>query len=288
MTVHVQGATIEETFTIRMPSKDKKRLEYFFRDVCFLHEWAYTLVGSKPMSIHQYRKPWAAIQYFIRHTELKDMLLECFWPPCFQNICLYCNPEQLKIKLGWETLNKYIHYFPNSRFVLYESDSFNNEIVGLRLIDKKKLIQVVKKNIGDFNEVLQSQAIEPEELFDSGALLLFLKGLTHDGFLGTLLGFGRDNAWLYYKYREMDLPKSSMTSPWPDEEIENLEQLSQKDITFQPWDLSDLFYPRFACVPDSEETRQLKQTYKEEREKIVKYYEGKDVVEATLSLFNQN
>ena len=78
-----------------------------------------------------------------------------------------------------------------------------------------------------------------------------------------------------------------MVSAWPDEESVNLEKLSQKDLSFQPWDLYDLFYPRFACDPESDETKQLKRTYKEEREKIVKYYEGKDVVEATLSCLVQ-
>ncbi len=287
VTVQIHGSTTDDSFSLRMPLKDKKRLEYFFRDVCFLNAWAYTLMGSKPMSIHQYRKPRATIQYFIDNPELKDILLECFWPPNFRNICFFFNPEQLKIKLGWEALNKYIHYFPNSRFVLYTSDAFNNEIIGLRLIDKKKMAQVVKKNMEDFRQILHAQAIEADDLFDNIKLRRFLKALDHDGYLGTLLGFGRDNAWLYHKYRGMDLAKSPMVSPWPEEEVVNLEKLSQKDITFQPWDLSDLFYPRFACDPDSEETKQLKQTYRQEREAIVKYYEGKDVVEATLSLFNQ-
>lgn len=196
-------------------------------------------------------------------------------------------PEQLKIKLGWDTLNKYVRYFPNSRFVLYTSNPNDDEIVVLTLIDKIKFIKTVKQHLEDFQAVLLKQAIAPEELSDNGKLRRFLKGLNHEGFSGTLLGFGRNNAWLFYKYRGMDLEEWPMVSPWPDEEIVNLEKLNQKDISFQPWDLSDLFYPRFACDPQSEETKQLKQTYREERGEIVKYYEGKDLVEATLSLFNR-
>lgn len=286
VTVHICGSTPEGNFSIQMPLKDKKRLEYFFRDVCFLNAWAYTLMGSKPMSIHQYRKPWAAVRYLVFHPEIKDILLECFWPPKFYEICHLLTPEQFKIKLGWDTLNKYVPYFPNSRFVLYTSDSHNDGIVVLTLVDKIKFMNMVKQHLEDFLPVLHVQEIEPEDLFDNKKLHLFLKSLNTNGLFGTVLGFGRENAWLFHKYREMDLPEWPMASPWPDEEVLNLEKLNQKDISFQSWDLSDLFYPRFACDPESAETKQLKQIYREEREKIIGYYKGKDVVEATLSLLN--
>ena len=78
-----------------------------------------------------------------------------------------------------------------------------------------------------------------------------------------------------------------MVSAWPEEEIVNLEQLNKRIQSFQTWEVTDLFYPRFACDPQSEETKKVKQIYREEREKILKYYEGKDLVEATLNLFSQ-
>jgi hypothetical protein len=198
------------------------------------------------------------------------------------------NPEQFKIKSGWETLRKYIHYFPNSRFVSYEEGPYNGAVV-LVIIDKIKLAEMVKRYVGDFQNVLQSQEIEPAALLIDEKVRLFVKNLDNDGLIGTVLGYGRDNAWLYNKYREMDLPEWPLVAPWSkDEEEALLEQLNKKDLSFQPWDLSDLFYPPFACDPNSEETKQLMQTYREEREKIIKYYEGKDVVEATLSLFNRS
>lgn len=289
--VHIRGLTPEEDFSIKMPRRDKKRLEYFFRDVCFLNAWAYTLMGSKPMSIHQYRKPWDAVRYLITHPELKEILQECFWPPGFRKICYLLNPEQLKIKLGWEALNKYARYFPNSRFVLYTYCYEEHEIVVLTLIDKIKLIKVVKDHLGDFQSALKNQSIEPEDLTDNAQLYTFLKTLNQDGmgeaFSGTLLGFGRDNAWLYHKYRETNLAEWPMVSMWADEQDAQLEQINAKILSFKPWDISDLFYPPFACDPLSEETKQLKQIYKNEKEKIIEYYKGKDVVEATLSLLNQ-
>lgn len=287
VTVHIRGATADDDFSIRMPLKDKKRLDYFFRDVCFLNAWAYTLIGSKPMSVHQYRKPWATVQYFIHHPELKYFLLNCFWPPNFREICLFFNPQQLKVKLGWKTLNKYISCFPNSRFVLYTNNSADNEIVVLIVADKKKLFKSVMNHLEDFQIVLHNEGINPEELIDEEKLHRFLIGVNTDGLIGTILGFGRDNSWLFEKARKLNTEEWPLASSWEELEEAHLEQLNEKDRSFKPWDISDLFYPPFACDPNSEETKELKQTYREEREKIIKYYEGKDVVEATLSLLNQ-
>lgn len=265
-----------------MPSKDKKRLEWFFRNACFFNAWAYTLVGSKPISTHQYTKPWVAFRKVLKYAIA--VFPDYAWPPNFREICYFLNPEQLKIKVGWETLNKYMDYFPNSRFSLFTYRD-HSEIVGLVLIDKMKLIRIVKQNLADFQEILQMEGITPEELSNNETLHLFLRSLNNDGLLGTLLGFGRDNARLYQKYRNMDLQKRPMVAMWPGENDAWLERMNEKNLSFQSWQVSDLFYPLFVCDPQSEETEQLKQTYREEREKIMKYYEGKGVVEATLSLF---
>jgi hypothetical protein len=160
-------------------------------------------------------------------------------------------------------------------------------MVGLELVDKKQIITVIKQNIEDFQDALKNQRIEPEELVDHAKLRAFMQSLGHEGFAGILLGYGRDNAWLYYKSLQNNLAVWPMVSAWAEEELVNLEQLNQRIMAFQPWELADLFYPRFACDPQSEETHRLKQTYRKEREKIIQYFEGKDLVEAALSLFNQ-
>jgi hypothetical protein len=49
--------------------------------------------------------------------------------------------------------------------------------------------------------------------------------------------------------------------------------------------LAKIRFCRFTCDPESEETKQLKSTYRKEREKIIQYFDGKDLVEAALSLF---
>lgn len=291
VTVRIRGSTPEKDFSIRMPLKDKKRLEYFFRDVCFLHVWAYTLMGSKPISIHQYRAPWPAFQSAFKNLDLKDTFFQCLWPPDIYKISYLLNPEQLKGRLGAETLNKYMHYFPNSRFVLYTGLA-DDTLMTLMLADKTKVIKTVKQHLDDFQPALKRHGLKPDDLIDKDKLYTFLKydpdARNPTLFGGTLYGYGRNNAWLFSQYSEMAWDECPLAAPWPEEELENLEQLNKKTLSFQPWNLEDLFYPRFVCDPNSEETKQLKQTYQEEREKIVDYYRGKDIVEATLSLLNQN
>ncbi len=284
VTVRVSGG---KSFSLRMPWRDKKRLDYFFRDVCFLNAWAYTLLGSKPMSVHQYTKPWVAFQNIVRHSDLTEILLQCFWPPDFHEICYLFNPEQIKIKRGWETLNKYISRLPSRRFCLFACD--RGGVVVLTILDKAKIVGTVNRYSDDFHELLKVHGIQSEDLLDDGRLRSFIGSIQTDGFIGTLLGYGRDNAWLFQKCKEMNLSPQQrpMVGLWEEEDQEHLAQLCRKCRSLQPWDLTDLYYPSCVCDPNSEETKQLKQTYREERAKITQYYENKDIVEATLSLFNQ-
>lgn len=283
--VHVKGPTSEQDFSIRMPYKDKKRLEFFCRWTSFVSVWAYTTIGSKPSSVEHYTKPLAQIWNAIRSPRLRIYFFDAFWPPNFREIYCLFYPEQLRIKLGWETLNKYMKYFPDSRFALHTFYYGNN--VCISLVDKVKLINTIRSNFEDFQPVLKDQGITPEELADNEKLYSFLKNLKSVGLNGILLGYGRNNGLFFEKYKGRSEDESSMASMWPDEDDAWLERINEKDRSFQSWDLSDLFYPRFSCDPDSEETKQLKQTYRQEREEIVKYYEGKDVVEATFSLLNR-
>lgn len=288
ITIRIESSCSEPQILIRMPFKDKRRLEYFFRDACFVNAWAYTMMGSKPMSTFQYTEPFAQVKKAFKHPRLKDFILDAFWPPNIREICWLFNPEQLKVKRGWEILNKYYKlYFPQSNLALFASHG--KETTGLLIVNKNNLIKVVSEHLSDFEDVLQSQGITPEQLSNNENLDIFLKGLNEEDecIRGTILGFGRNNAWLYDQYSKMTVQEFPLVPMWPDEYEEWIESINKKEASFESWNFSDLFYPYFVCDPDSEETKKLKLTYLEDREKIIQHYSGKDVVEATLSLFNQ-
>lgn len=284
--VKVQVHSPEKEFEIKMPRKDKKRLDFFFREVCFICPWSYTIAGSKPVSFHQYKKPFEAIKHVLFHDELKSILLACFWPPDIHEICFLFNPTQWRTKLGWESLKKYHEYFPESRFALFES--VHGDTVVLTIVNKTRLIEVVNQHRPDFQKNLEDLCITPEDLIENDKIQLFLEGFLTNGQIGTLLGYGRDNAHLFELYEKTNPSQRPMASMWFEEEDEWIERINDKDTSFQPWEISDIFYPPFACDPNSKETRQLKETYREEREKIIKCYEGKDIVEVTLSLLSRS
>jgi hypothetical protein len=281
-TVHISGTIDQKAFSIRMSRRDKNRLDYFFRHVCFLNTWGYTFLGSKPMSINHYTKPWIAFHKALTHSA--SAVYKFGSLPGFREFCYLLSPEQLRLKLGFNTLKKYLPLFPDSRFAIL-SESYG-DIVWFALVNKREFIRTVKAYRQDFEEVLLSQNLEPEDLSYDENLSLFVKNLQSEYLSGILLGFGRENAALFQKYRCMDLTKWPMASAWEEEDEQQLERINEKNLSLQKWELSDLFYPYFSCDPESEETSTLKQAYRKEREEIIRYYVGKDVVEATLSFFN--
>jgi hypothetical protein len=106
----------------------------------------------------------------------------------------------------------------------------------------------------------------------------------HDGLIGTLLGYGRNNAWAFHE-------KSKNMQSFIDEK----EQLRMKTFCQQQgsWkfftgsfcrDFSYLPLPGFAADFNDPETKTLKNTYSKSRNKILDSYREKDFLEVTLHL----
>ena len=233
--------------------------------------------------MNHYTKPWVASK------KVSRFLLGSFWEskslPSFREMYFLLQAEQLKIKRGVETLKKYMYFFPDSLFTLI-TENGDNDIVWFALINKKKLVDMVKLHLDDFKTPLQELGINPEQLAENEICLHFIKKLKSEYLIGILLGFGQKNASLYDRYCTNFSADWPLISMWHDEDEEHLRRIHEKEFSCLSWDLTDLFYPYFACDPHSEETKLLKNIYREEREKIIHYFEGKEVVEATLSLFN--
>ncbi|MES2272914.1 MAG: hypothetical protein V4487_01835 [Chlamydiota bacterium] len=262
--VKVLGITSEGDFVIPMRWKDKKRLDYFFRGVCLIQQWAYTLIGSKPVTFTGLQKPF---------TTKRSL-----WPSNFRNY------------LGWKTWLKYQSYFSQSPFLIFpDREPGQEKTIYMTIVDKAHFDRVVRENMQDFQIVLGRKIIDSQVLLNEALLSPFLCEVlkNHDGLIGTVLGYGRENAWAFYNRDEAK--EGFLGSAWEPELLdEMIVRLSKKDWSFEAWDLSDLYFPSFAADPESDETKKLKQLYREDREKIVRYYKGKDFVEATLRLLNGN
>lgn len=171
VTVKVGGLSANY-FEIIMPLKDRKRLEYFLsRNLS--GGGIYTLMGSKPMSL---------VDGY--HNLSRDRVSWSF--------------KNIKMILASNAWDKYRHYFKDSRFTMLKLTEYKaNQFI---LIDKVMLEETIRQNVQDFENILQIP-IDPkalvEEIQNKPQTLYPI--LNHDGLLGTVLGFGRDNAWAFYE-----------------------------------------------------------------------------------------
>lgn len=261
----LQKKTID--FSIeQIPSKDRERIAYFFRHAIFWDTYGYVLLGDKPCAITSYNRM---------------TLNPLSWPE-------YFTPHNLKMKKGWETWCRYEKLFPHPNFLFVEEDSpltFAHFIV---LIHHGKFLQQVHAHQKDFQTVLQKT--NGENLLAEAKFTPFLTQVlkNHDGLIGTLLGYGRNNAWAFHE-------KSKKMGSFTDEK----EHLRMKNFCQQQgsWkfftgsfcrDFSYLPLPGFVADPNDPETKMLKDIYSKNRHKIVHHYHKKNFLETTLNLLCQS
>jgi len=253
-------------FKISMPEADRKILERFFLYLIVEDGFGYTLLGNKPVSLSSYRS-WRS------YSNLTD-LYSIF------------TPDNMKIRKGWKIWGKYKHYFQNYHYSFWVEQSpwIKNGMI-IVLANKEHLSHVVQMYSLDFQKVLNTTDLT-RFLDNEKSRPLFKVGLKgHEGLIGTVLGYGRGNAWLFFEKQQGKEVKLDFL--WE----KNLTTLSYKTMIreiFSPSrkkDLSShLSYPIFAANLGSKETNCLKKEYHASRKVILDYYDGKDFLEATLSL----
>jgi hypothetical protein len=264
VTVHVSQ---DEDLLITMPWKDRRRLTYLFYKMMVLDEGAYTLLGSKPMYMGGYIKPFS---------------LSIDWRVFLSSIF----PGNIRKFSAWKTWQKYAHLFHNSPFILRaEINPFwpePHESVSILVINKEGIEKEISSHRNDFETVLQRQGITFELLLSEANEKPFLKSIlkSHDGLIGTLFGYGRDNAWLFeQRSRGEKVP----LKPFWGEEVYDFFANRPNGVHLDDLSLV-LGYPCFLADPDSLETKELREKFLKDRERILDYYKGKDFLEATLSL----
>ena len=266
----------------KMPQRDRKNLEYFFRVCIVWDEFGYVLLGEKPMAfstVDRFLSPWRSWNDFL----------------------YVISPRRIKFQKGFETWRKYEKQLKMKQFVMcYEIDG--NELL-FTLINKRKFVQTIDQHKKEFKEILPN--VEQEDLGQTlleqaknGQALLKAALCSHDLLIGILLGYGRNNASLYCQRSQLSDDKieefnrqHNLGCLW-EEEDEELNLKMSKEINWMSAyitgshlkNIEIVNYPHFIGVLKSEETKRLKSQYKETRNKIIQYYKGKDFLEATLEL----
>ena len=103
----------------------------------------------------------------------------------------------------------------------------------------------------------------------------------HQGLIGIVLGYGRDNAW---QFLEGCKNRTAIGWVWGEEDNYFGEESLESDLTLANYYLSHYSCPSFAGDPNSVESLTLKTEYILTKQKVMDYYKDKDFLEATLSL----
>lgn len=258
---------------------ERKSLDLFFRISFAFDGLGYTLFGDKPMTAVCYYDPKG-----------KSRSIYGFLDSTFYSL----SPGYLRMYHGWKTLQKYKHLFPLKDYGLIQCKNFiDNDFAIALFINKKAILETVECHLEDFRKVLGHE-ITPEILL--GRILTsddvfgdVLKN--HQGLIGTLLGFGRDNAWLFQRREEIDpcilKMRFSLKKLGMQTSNHEINRLNEKLQGFDPREVLD-FNPLFLRLPgfvadlDTEKTKQLKIKYERQYRRIVSHYRKADFLEATL------
>jgi hypothetical protein len=283
-----------------IPLEDKKALEAFFELLVKDHNYAYTLFGSKPVSIAGYNG----------------------WDPT--------SFETLILEKGWTSWCKYSYLFPSQNFVLRRLDFGSRYWInyrGILIINKQAALNTLRTHLQLIQNYLQVD-FTAEKLL--GNLLeddQLLTKLTQRGdMLGILLGYGKANAINFEKRLSLSLYIHEATLPPLKENLEGLNPLSllfvkgyarsklEPSFTFSSLDLSFLIQelnkiteinaafeleksdypldniqtPIFNAVLEDEETKQLYKDYSAMRNKIEEAYKDKPIFEVTINQWMNN
>lgn len=149
----------------------------------------------------------------------------------------------------------------------------------LVLINKQEFMNVVASHKNDFGDITLSSTI-------------MTKLQSNDFLMGILLGYGRENAWLYYRKNHC-LEKIQLTSFVEPQEHE---RFSNYVVSKGIWgfatgslftDLSQWPLPGFAVDPEIAETKSLKKKYNMGRQKLIACFDRRNFLDATLELLTQ-
>lgn len=256
---HVDGyrqTQINSPSPIPISKKERRELEYLFKELVIYNGAGYTLLGHKPVTFDCFLQPafkWDAL--FLWHAFL---------------------PSNLKKYKAWKTWQKYQDYFPQTNFVIWSEPSTRMENLHLIVVaNKNQIHRVIHENPSDFESIT----------IDLNKKNLFKDTLkSHDGLTGTILGYGRNNAWLFWQ--KSPIPCKGIFSDEMSQLFENKKAALNFSFGWPKVEMSEiLMFPMFMADMESEETKKLRADYMETRKRILQYYEGKDFLDATLQLF---
>lgn len=262
----------------QIPIEDRALIDSFFKILMLQEDGAYVLFGDKPVVYTAY--------FDFSEEEVYSNFGRKFW---------LVNKQ---LRQGWHAWQKYAHQFPSTRFLLKgrRSSDDRTEIV---LIDKARFQCMFEEHVDDFQSILGKNVTASSLLrrYENNDLPLFDLLQQHHALLGILLGYGKRNSWLFH-FRDRVYENchhfTLVVNPHPSSGFKStkeernyyrsklmgsfLEKNHRKPYKF-------LYLPMFIVNPQSQETKDLREKYLQQREQIHDIYSHGDFLEITLKQF---
>ena len=252
---NIQEKLIQEKLH-KLPEHDKKILDRFFEEIVINHSFGYTIFGNKPMSL----------------------------AGCFSNLPYYqsriLRQSYTTLLTGITSWQRHKIDWPSKNFIFKFQKHLQGNRIMIYLINKKAVLEVVQQHIDLFCKVLQ-RSITPDQLLQE----LCREDTTveevlhdHEGLKGILLGYGVQNAFLYQRKEEISrrIDQSGLA-----DEYDKIQQCFDRYHKYYQL-LSPFPLPAFCKDIESNETKDLLESYAYTRKTLIKAYANKNFLEVTL------
>jgi hypothetical protein len=253
---------------VNIPQQDLKNIKYLFEDLIDHHDYAYTIFGSKPMSLADFCLEVPRDLPFHKRIESKFFMI-----------------KRGAILKSWY---KFRDEFNFKSFIFLDNENDWINCLVLILINKKNMLRALQEHLAIFKEELGEDFI-PELFLEKleKREISFAKSINKSQkLMGIMLGYGVRNATLFQKRfdlmkaiwkREKDnLPEDEiLTKKLADVEAQcgDFSELEEDAIIPPLYFLADLSHP---------ETIELKKQYDQNRQKIEEMKKNPDFMDQVL------
>lgn len=247
--------------------EDHRSLESLFSHLLFYEGGAYTLMGSKPISFVTFSEiPEKEKQEFISfsaHPVIKDML---------------------DFSENWSVWERLKNQYTMPRFLLFQRSppSFSPAEKSVFFVNIAAAVGILQKYYQKFRAAVD-QDFDPFDIIfeiqDTDSAF-WSKIFAREDLFGILLGLGEENSWFFVKVKAWQEQETPNETGQKGEFLASLSKQTPGSNSFSTFD--SLFpLPSFTCYAE-EESSNLIRRYENERSRIKKIYQGKDVVQITL------
>jgi len=259
-----------KSHSFQISPEERNSLKEFFRELLFDNTGAYTLYGTKPVSIvliqepptDEEREEWRKYYESLSEKEKAELRV---------------HKARYDFRANYQKWQEIKSRFPIRQYLfgIFRLDDKNETFY---FVNIETTVRALLKYYEDFRRVLGYDFDPLQVVFeveDSNSIF-WNKIDKHHALLGILLGYGEDNAWFFrwmLKFEEAKCPIGEFFRTLPSK--------STADFVIYP-DPHNFHLPIFRNFGLYPEGKDLLKQYKKEQKQIKALYEGKDEVEVAL------